>query len=994
VSIKGVGSYLMRKIFKFHSKSILPSLFLTLYFSYYYEPLNEKLVSFNRVIGNMTLHGGDVSIRVRNFYILSIILIPLIYFLIYSIISNTYLSMEQKGIYTDEGLEFINIISIVAIVPLILAWLNKFNENGSLVIDMSIYISLIWIIIFLLMDVLRIYIKGRIPTYKAIKWGLLISIPLTICLITIQYKFKHVFTINKFVQMYTFVVLIINTMLIVWHNIIKSLNLDYDYSEKALQLSFLPFLLSSGVISVLLEIFNILNQHNIFIVSRVRISLFVYLGSFVISVVIYIGLHLKKVGFLYKFNMESWYYIIIIVSTVLIFTQVPLQSIVNTDYFESANHGLGISELFNYGKIPVVETFDAHMLKVQFFGYIFALFNGYSIDAVFVPYFIYYNILLYTFIYIALSKIFNKDFAFIFTIIFPVYLDKAISLYFLGFITIFTLIKSINKQNLGYYLIYWVSIGVTCLYSLDIGIAFTVSTLIIFGLLRMLYKKSIRWRMLIVTGFMVGFTAVSTFSLLCVIKGINPVDRIREFLSISMSNQNWAVNALGHTTLISFVASYVFIPTISTFLFVLILYKIKTNKTSVDINRFVFMAMGFLVFLTNFQRGIVRHSLSNHRNNIILYSLPIFIALALTVLIKRNKYKVFTVIYFLTLMIFGGVLGTEIPVEQSLMDMTFKNYSTYQQFQGDFSNKVPRIKLDSSMEDLYKPIKYTFDSIFHSDETYIDFTNQSLLYALTGREKPVYVNQSPGLLNDVYSQQQFIEEIKNSSRRVSFVLMPIEEMVLSLELDGVNNSYKYYLVSEYISKNYVPLFRIKGFAVWCLKDEYSLKGQKLDEFIRNNVAKGIVLDIEPINEHYGEPQLLHKYELMQVPYIWGTYDEKESLSNCNKQIELVKDTTITSKDNVNFDIDLDSIDKSTGNYILINGDSNSEGVINIELGVIDDNDFTTSITYTFNIIKGDNMNYMLRVSSDYLWYLGEINSIRVTSNSYLENVTLSILKGD
>ncbi|MEG2289461.1 MAG: hypothetical protein RSA29_15035 [Clostridium sp.] len=985
----------MKRIFKFHSKSILPSLFLALYFSYCYEPMNNGIVSFNRVIGNMALYGGDVSDRVRQFYMLSIIIIPLLYFLIYSILSNVYIGIENKESTSMEGLEFVNVVSIVGIIPLILAWLSKFKTQGPVQMDLAIYICLLWISVFLTMDILKIYLKEKIPKYKAIKWGLLISIPLTLFFLTLQYKLKKEFNMEGFLGLYTFTVVVINLLIILWHNIIRKLNLDYNYSEKALQMSFVPFLLSSGIVSILIEIFNILNQHNIFIKGRVKIYILTYFILFLISASIYIYVNLIKQKWLYKFNMEFWYYIIIIISVVLVFAQIPLQSAITTDYFEAANHGLAISEFFRYGKIPIVETFDAHMLKVQLSGHIFGLLNGYSLDAVFVPYFVYSNILLYTFIYMVFSKIFNRDFAFIFTLIFPIYLDKAITLYFFGFITVLALIKAIKKQKVRNYFMYWISIGATCLYSLDVGMAFTVSTLIIFVLVRILYKEKIRWKALAITGVVIAFIAGTTFSLMCIFKDINPINRIREFLSIALSNQNWAINGLGHTTLISFVTSYVVIPTTATFLFILILYKVKQNKDTIDMNKFIFMATGFLVFLVNAPRGIIRHSLASHMNHVLLYSLPIFIALAFTVLIKRNRYKVFTVSYFLTLMVFGGVLGAEIPVEQSLLDMTFKNYSSYEQFKGDFSKKATRVKLDNAMAELGKSMKYTFDNIFEQDETYLDFTNQSLLYALTDREKPVYINQSPGLLNDVYSQEQFIEEVNNSTKRVSFALMPIDDGVLTLQLDGVKNSYKYYLVSEYISKNYTPLFKIKGFAIWCLNDEYESKVQRLNEFMENNKASGIKSDVELINEYYGDPKLLHRYDLMQVPYIWGTYDEKNSAINCNNQSGVLDNVVLSNGVPVIEDIDLTSIDKSTGNYIKVNGDSDNEGIFNVELGMVDkDSKFTTAIAYSFNIVKGEDINYMLRVSSDFLWYLGNVNSIRVTSNTDMENVTISILKGD
>jgi len=77
------------------------------------------------------------------------------------------------------------------------------------------------------------------------------------------------------------------------------------------------------------------------------------------------------------------------------------------------------------------------------------------------------------------------------------------------------------------------------------------------------------------------------------------------------------------------------------------------------------------------------------------------------------------------------------------------------------------------MKQEYENLKSVLDIVLDDHETYLDFTNQTLLYALLDKEKPVYVNQSPGLLSGDTTQKFFLQEIQNSSKKVSVVFLNI-----------------------------------------------------------------------------------------------------------------------------------------------------------------------------------------------------------------------------
>lgn len=145
----------------------------------------------------------------------------------------------------------------------------------------------------------------------------------------------------------------------------KKLN---DKKINNLQIAMLPLMLGLPLTSLFLEVANILNQYNIIISNRILIPILTYSILFLISIFIFIKI--KNLD-LKNFKTEKIYYFALILGILLITNQINLQTNVNLIYlFESANHGIAINNFFEYGKIPIIENFDAHMLYNSFLGYI------------------------------------------------------------------------------------------------------------------------------------------------------------------------------------------------------------------------------------------------------------------------------------------------------------------------------------------------------------------------------------------------------------------------------------------------------------------------------------------------------------------------------------------------------------------------------------------------------------------------------------------------
>ncbi|MEQ8172973.1 MAG: hypothetical protein ABRQ38_29080, partial [Candidatus Eremiobacterota bacterium] len=129
--------------------------------------------------------------------------------------------------------------------------------------------------------------------------------------------------------------------------------------------------------------------------------------------------------------------------------------------------------------------------------------------------------------------------------------------------------------------------------------------------------------------------------------------------------------------------------------------------------------------------------------------------------------------------------------------------------------------------------------------------------------------------------------------------------------------------------------------------------------------------------------------LLKLPYIWGTYDTKQASTNTivveeilSKGINISPNNTVKLKFNSNFD-------KSSGNYLHIKLKSDMGGNITLSYGREINN------LITFEVIPSNKVeNYLIRISSQWLWMSEPVDSITIISTIPLNIEEILIRKGD
>ena len=585
----------------------------------------------------------------------------------------------------------------------------------------------------------------------------------------------------------------------------------------------LPLGLVPGAHKLFVEAGNILNQHGIFLPFKRSAYLMLFYALAAGLFFLIYAMYARKAR-LRRIDWRKLWYPAILVSFALINAMPQLTyGTITTDLFERANISNPINELILFGKIPFIETFSAHMMSDWLFGTLYYWLNHDLVGSFFG---LYDRILLIPnllCLYYLLSKILGRDHAFWIVCLFPVPLS--IEWYNIGFLAIAAIMHAVKKNTLPAWLLFMGTIILLCLYKLDIGVAFSVAAFLAVFILHFARRPRVDLgKFFSALAISLGF-CLTVYVTVCVIKGVSVMDRMFEFLQIALSNTNWAFGSIGDAEKVQFALTYIFFPLV---LLAIMPFAFGHYKRgTINRSQFLIVLCLALAYFANFNRILVRHSLVAGISATRYQNAPLCLAIFVSLLVRKQfRFPAFLLtILVMALFVTGDVGVDKIPADTNLSS-SIASFNSANSVRGEFpQQKMTRVEIEDKLASRAESLKKVFDTLLAPSETYLDFTNHTLLYALTGRENPVYVSQSPGLLSGESAQDKFLNEI--ALHDVPLALLPIESKDLSFLLDGINNSDRYYKVAEYISKNFRPLCMTEEYAIWGAKQKYSEYSEKL-----------------------------------------------------------------------------------------------------------------------------------------------------------------------
>lgn len=782
------------------------------------------------VISNASFNDFDISKRIKYYYG---IYFSLFFFTLF-LATLFFGYFKQRFIQSDEKNKTLSVVQNISYIGIASVFASLFFIN----VDLSSFF-ICFLGFYLLVSTTK-----NTPhwSYNNAYWILVIAIPFSILAhFTLNIKVLDEIKISDIVLpvstnlLFFYISFVTITLLLhlflKWF--FKNNNQEEILSTKANRLFFSTLPISSIIIvlSIFLEGFNVVNLRTGYVFNSPKL-LFTLLSMVAVVVSVFIYKNLVKKDSLKKIDYNpivKYHFLLLVLSLAFMATQPWRMFEPENEFFEFANHGLSVDHFFRYGSIPIVETFDAHMLFNQLFAYVYGFVSGYEPWAPFL-YVSYNYIFIYLIVYLILKNILESINALLLVICFPMIGVINSSFIYCGFVALM-LLQLIKKEEKIYYYGFWFSIISMIILRLDLGFASLLSGIFTWLLLMWFLNKPFQFKLIFQTAAVSFGSVLLLFLIICVAKGINPVSRLFEFLTISMSNQNWAYEDLGDTGQVVFRVSYYILPLVMLGLLAQIIAKMFLTKdfhhkflnNKISLAALVFFVFFTLFFYFNIPRGIVRHSFLFNNVKIILSTVPLAL-LCFTLIYNRKN----NLIYFLSVFVGGYFLVNLNQDSFKNIELSFFSEAIASpSFNEKFSNSSPfgstRIRETHDFSDA-KHFKNVLDHLLKEGETYFDFSSTNYYYALTGRKNPLYVNQSPLLLNGDDSQKMTLEQLKKAN--VPLVLIPNSENIWN-SIDGVPVDYKYYLLSEYIYKNYSPLLKMQGFIIYVQHKRKSEFGNRL-----------------------------------------------------------------------------------------------------------------------------------------------------------------------
>jgi hypothetical protein len=502
------------------------------------------------------------------------------------------------------------------------------------------------------------------------------------------------------------------------------------------------------------------------------------------------------------------------------------------DLFEMANPINAQMRIFQFGEIPLIDFMSSHMLSEQIGGIFYHMIYGFDGSLNFLSYDFFYNLGFWLIAFVWLNRLFGTQWpGLIFLVSFP-YLESFLPSYLIfTLLSFFAIHYFIRKPNTLRFLLLGFSFIVLICWRLDTGVAALFGGIIYFGV-RIYLETSRPSFKTILKGLAAMLIALGVIVLIAVWLrgGETLLQNFRTAFHYISGHQAHGYTSISSSFDHNFYFFYFFLPILAVTGIAFLIKSLKNISYDGELWRKYAMLSSlffFLIFLANFPRGLVRHGFIEGYDHYLASSF--YLALTLGILgVVRLKSTVHRFILFSLSGFISLIALKYFPLNQNIGALDkFLNQPSI--LIGDASDISGRITgPDRKKEEQQELVNYLSENLTQ-DQTFLDFSNAPLLYFYANKEVPSYFCQNLQNSIDDFTQINHLERV--DPKRVPIVVYSHIPPLSYDRVDGVPNSLRYYLISEYIFKNYHPVLRMSERSVW-LNRELS-KDKSLDTlFIR------------------------------------------------------------------------------------------------------------------------------------------------------------------
>lgn len=627
--------------------------------------------------------------------------------------------------------------------------------------------------------------------------------------------------------------------------------------------------------------------------------------------------------------------------------------------YEMGNKMVAVDTL-QKGALPVLDYFSAHSLFDVWTQILHGFVHGNVAGMLINPYEGLTSVLCVVVLFFLLKKAFDPYFAFLFLAFFP--LDtlglKSYTLCLVAILLNLWLSKNERggARGIPQLVVFWTLIAVNAFFIYDDGIALGLGAifcmLVVYGCRRD-WRSAIRF---VLIGGAVGVVVLALCALYCHLNGIALLDRLTEWLALSAgSNAVWATKEFGDPSKFAYYYSYYLLPFVATFIFIFTTIDCLRNR---KVSLFAALAIIFsLAELLCIPRGLVWHNLwmcngtSGRLLNFSHFTWSFFALFLATRKKESGRGLAYVWLFVIAgcIWLSNGVVTFYLPNTSSALynHSAAASVTAQETFREDYVQD--RYAYDEQTKALIDGFKEVFDTLLKKDETFLDFANMTSLYAMTGRDRPFYVAQSPSLLTNEKSMEMYFREIANY--KIPLAITGVTDVPYTQSIGGVPHHVRYYKVAEYIYAHYVPLTQVGDFAIWCEKDKFKEYSQKL----KNKT------DIKWNDEFF-------YVDLQKLPYIWANHDAKKTIQDGYPYVECDLSDSVYNIRNY--------LDGESGARIVIESPEASKA--EIFLGRSDKPE--SEYSFKFDLEPGKN-EYLIRLNMNQNFYLYGINTAKIVCDN-------------
>jgi hypothetical protein len=508
------------------------------------------------------------------------------------------------------------------------------------------------------------------------------------------------------------------------------------------------------------------------------------------------------------------------------------------ELFELANPSNALMRMFAFGELPFVDFLSSHVFSEQYYGILHALVHGYDGSLDFLTYRFFDQLIVYGLVYGFVARLLGSPYlGLLFVLLFP-YVDVlSAKMLFASVLAFYAGRRVVARPTVRGYAGLLLLLVLYFFWKLDLGTATLFASLLFLPLLHVVERRrpvGAKWLKAAGTVLALGLVAVLAVSLL---RSPGYVwGNFVNALHYAGANQAHGYSQMASTQDHIFYFFHLLLPVGGVLLVLYQVWQLWAHPAAFSsTSRFTRLASVFfaLVFLGNFQRGLVRHGFMEGQDTFLASTFFLALSLsfyaALPIRTAAGRWASWAGLSFLVIVALKHFPLDQRPavVERYLTQPAVAEVGGYFN-EAQFTGKV---RYDEAFANAnYADLKQFFDAALSPGQTFLDFSNTPMLYYYCQRRVPAYFCQN--LQNTVGDHLQIDHISRLDPDQVPVVVYAHYPREWWDATDGVANAMRYYLMAAYIYANYQPLGVIDNRSIWVHKNgAYQWSTSRQDELL-------------------------------------------------------------------------------------------------------------------------------------------------------------------